>query len=281
MICLLNNLQKRKNKSFADGLLAVDGTCCRLYDEVVSRPTPMVLIQIDRDTSNSDKQMVSRLGPSSFRMPSKIAMIWLGGQSYMWVSQSQCTSQLLSCDVIHFSVPTLKSWRHNLNSCLPHAEAWDIEIDDEVSEAQFRYYSSFQPLALPLKHIDRLAMLVHIHAKQTAPAQIASYTLVSQQLRQGTNRQAVFFTGGAPLAQRHVPTVWRACRQRRHALKDVAKENSHAQGKADVPQRQRPAQQGDAKDPQEWERQAAYFAVVYSARAPGKVSFLKTCCWQC
>lgn len=76
------------------------------------------------------------------------------------------------------------------------------------------------------------------------------------------------------LAQRHMPTVWCACRQRRQALKDAAKEGSHAQGKADAPQHQGPAQQGDAKDPQGQEKQAAYFAVVYSARAPGKVRVL-------
>ena len=51
MIVLLNNVQKRKNKTFADGLLAVDGTCCRLYDEVVTRRTPTMLAPIwPRDT---------------------------------------------------------------------------------------------------------------------------------------------------------------------------------------------------------------------------------------
>ena len=46
MISLLSDLQKRKNKSFADGLLAVDGTCYRLHDEVVIRLTPMMLAPI-------------------------------------------------------------------------------------------------------------------------------------------------------------------------------------------------------------------------------------------
>ena len=81
--------------------------------------------------------------------------------------------------------------------------------------------------------------------------------------------------------QRHVSTVWQACRQRRQALKDAAKEGLHAQNKADVLEQQEPAQQGDAKDPEEREKQAAYFAVVYSARAPGKVRILQTCRWQC
>ena len=81
-------------------------------------------------------------------------------------------------------------------------------------------------------------------------------------------------TRGAPLAQRHMPTVWCACRQRRQAFKDAVKEGWHAQANADMLERQEPAQQGDAKDPQEREKQAAYFAVVYSARAPGKVSIL-------
>ena len=42
-ICIddpVNNAQKRKNKTFADGLLAVDGTSCRLYDEVVTGLPP-------------------------------------------------------------------------------------------------------------------------------------------------------------------------------------------------------------------------------------------------
>ena len=43
-------------------------------------------------------------------------------------------------------------------------------------------------------------------------------------------------------------------------------------------ERQEPLRQGDNKDSQERVKQAAYFAVVYSGRAPGKVSFLKTCC---
>ena len=79
ILSILSNLQKRKNRSFADGLLALDGTRCRLYDEVVTRPTPIMLIQSDRDKCSNDKQCVSRLGPSSFRMSSKVAMIWLGG----------------------------------------------------------------------------------------------------------------------------------------------------------------------------------------------------------